>query len=166
MEDFKNNNEFTDKISMAQVDSILNNYSNDKTRLINILLDVQASVKEQYIPTEVAYYIADKLNVKLTQIYDVISFFSSLSSKPRAKYPIQVCSSIVCKVNDNHKLFEILKTILKINLNEATPDNKFYLEEVPCFGACDVAPAIRVNGRVYGHLTSKEKVIEVLKTFV
>lgn len=166
MEYLKNDNEFTDKISKAQVDSILSNYFNDKTRLLNILLDIQASVDEHYIPAEVAYYIADKLDIKLTQIYDVISFFSSLSSKPRAKYPIQVCSSIVCKVNNNHTLFENLKDILKINLNEATPDNKFYLEEVPCFGACDVAPAIRVNGKIYGHLTSKETVIEVLKTFV
>lgn len=166
MKDFKNCNEFTDKLSMTQIDSVLNNYSNDKTRLINILLDVQGLVKDHYIPTEAAYYIADKLNIKPTQIYDVISFFSSLSLKPRAKYPIQVCSSIVCKVNDNHNLFENLKAILEINLNEATPDNKFFLEEVPCFGACDVAPAIRVNGKVYGDLTSKEKVIEVLKTFV
>ncbi|MEG2935155.1 MAG: NAD(P)H-dependent oxidoreductase subunit E [Clostridium sp.] len=166
MEYFKNNNEFTDKISITQVDSILSNYSNDKTRLLNILLDIQSSVDEHYIPSEVAHYIADKLDIKLTQIYDVISFFSSLSQSPRAKYPIQVCSSIVCKVNDNHTLFENLKAILKIDLNEATSDNKFYLEEVPCFGACDIAPAIRVNGKVYGHLTSKEKVIEVLKTFV
>lgn len=151
---------------IEKIDSIIDNHNNDGTKLLGILLDIQDIVERHYIPEEVAYYLSEKLNIKITQIYDVISFFSSLSSTPRAKYPIQVCNSIVCKINDNDTLFHDLKSILGIDLNQVTYDGKFTLEEVPCFGACDVAPAVRVNGKVYGHLTTKSKIEAMLNSLI
>ncbi len=60
----------------------------------------------------------------------------------------------------------MLKEILNIELNEITYDGRFTLESVPCFGACDVAPAVRVNGKVYGNLTSREKISKMLKNLL
>ena len=119
---------------------------------------------EKYISEPEAYYVAEKMNVKPTQVYDVISFFAALHDKPRAKFPIQICSSIVCKVNDSNSLMANLQDLLGVGLNEATADGKFIIEEVACFGACDVAPAVRINGVVYGHLTTKEKVADILNS--
>jgi NADH:ubiquinone oxidoreductase subunit E len=146
------------------IDKIIASYDDPSPKMLEILLEVQDSVDEKYISEPEAYYVAEKMNVKPTQVYDVISFFAALHDKPRAKFPIQVCSSIVCKVNDSNSLMANLQDLLGVGLNEATADGKFIIEEVACFGACDVAPAVRINGVVYGHLTTKEKVAEILNS--
>lgn len=150
----------------AAIDEILTRSDHDGSKLVGILLDIQDIIPEHYIPEVVAYYLAEKLNVKVTNVYDVISFYASLSEKPRGKYPIQMCESIVCGVNDNRLVFDTLQEILGIGLNESTADGKYYLECVPCFGACDVAPAVRVNGKVYGHLNTREKIEAMLAELV
>lgn len=149
-----------------ELNSILENYEYNPSKLLEILLEVQRQEELHYISKENAYYIAEKIGMKASQIYDVISFFEALHEKPRAKYPIQVCESIVCKVNESDNLLANLKEILGVELNEATYDKNFIIEEVPCFGACDVAPAVRINDVVYGNLTSKEKVEELLHKFM
>ena len=107
--------------------------------------------------------MANKLGLKITQLYDVISFYAALHDKPRAKYPLEVCNSAPCRVNDSDTLLETLKDILGIDLGEVTYDGRFTIEKVPCFGACDVAPAVRVNGVVYGNLTDREQVLAMLR---
>lgn len=150
----------------TKIGLILSSHNHDGSQLVGILLDIQEIIPRHYIPEEVAYYLAEKLDIKITNIYDVISFYASLYDKPRAKYPIQICNSIVCKINNNDTIFTTLKDLLGINLNEVTYDGRFTLESVPCFGACDVAPAVRINGKVYGHLTSKEKIVNLLNQLV
>lgn len=150
----------------TKIGLILSAHNNDGSQLVGILLDIQEIIPKHYIPEEIAYYLAEKLEIKITNIYDVISFYSSLHDTPRAKYPIQLCNSIVCKVNDSDVVFDTLKELLGIDLNEITYDGRFTLESVSCFGACDVAPAVRVNGKVYGHLTSKQKIVDLLNELV
>ena len=145
----------------AKIGLVLASHEYDPTQIVGILLDVQELIEQHYIPETVAYYVSEKLNLKITVIFDCISFYSSLSDRPRAKYPIQICNSIVCHINDNESVFSIFKELLGIELNEVTYDGRFTLESVSCFGACDVAPAVRINGKVYGHLDTREK-IEIL----
>jgi len=80
----------------TKIDLILAAHENDGSQLVGILLDIQELIPNHYIPEEIAYYLAEKLDVKITNIYDCITFYSSLSTTPRAKYPIQICNSIVC----------------------------------------------------------------------
>ena len=86
---------------VQEMDAIMTHYQHDASKLLEILLDIQQAVPLQYIPKAAAYYVAEKMNLKITQVYDVVSFFSALHESPRAKHPIQVCSSIVCKVNQS-----------------------------------------------------------------
>lgn len=147
----------------ADIDRIIAGHDNDPTQLIGILLDVQAAEERKYISRPAAVYIAQKLGLKITQLYDVISFYTALHVRPRAKFPLEVCNSIACRVNDSDTLLETLKDILGIDLGEVTYDGRFTIQKVPCFGACDVAPAVRVNGVVYGKLTDREKVLAMLR---
>ncbi|MDD5953228.1 MAG: NAD(P)H-dependent oxidoreductase subunit E [Oscillospiraceae bacterium] len=146
------------------IDKIIASYGGLTSKMLEILLDVQDTAEGKYISEATAHYVAEQLQVKITQVYDVITFFSSLHDAPRAQFPIQVCSSIVCKVNDSDGLMEHLQSLLGVGLNEPTADGKYIIEEVPCFGACDVAPAIRVNGVVYGKITSKDKLAEIINS--
>ncbi len=151
---------------MAEIDEVMKAHDQDATQIVGILLDVQDRIERQYIPEKVAFYIAEKLPIKLSIIYDCLTFYASLSEKPRAKYPLQVCRSVVCRVNESDSLLNTLRRLLNIEVGEVTYDGRFTLEEVPCFGACDEAPAIRINGQVYGHLDRPEKVQALLAQFI
>lgn len=166
MDTLKRIEEILDDQLMKKIDAILAKYDFNPSKLLEILLEVQTQVEGQYISKKVAYYIGEALKIKASRIYDVITFFVALHMEPRAKYPIEVCESIVCKANGRDGLFDQLKNILEIDLGQVTYDGRFTLEEVPCFGACDKAPAVRINGTVYGHLDSYEKVLELIKSLV
>jgi len=148
----------------AKIDLVLESHDYDPTQIVGILLEVQDLNPLHYVPEPVAYYLADRLDMRITNIFDILNFYSELSDKPRAKYPIQVCSSIACRVNDSEGLANTLKDILGIDFGETTYDQRFTLEKVTCFGACDRAPAVRINGKVYDHLDSREKIEHLLKT--
>lgn len=148
---------------IQEMDAAMEKYGHEPSKLLEILLDIQKAVPRKYIPKAAAYYVAEKMHLKITQVYDVISFFSALHETPRAKYPIQVCSSIVCKVNENSFVLNTLKDILNIGLGEVTYDGRFTIEEVPCFGACDKAPAIRIHDVVYGPLTTRQQIIQMIQ---
>jgi len=148
---------------MASVDQIIESHNNDSSDLVGILLDVENVDERHYISKPMAYYVADKLNLKPTQVYDVISFYTELHSDPRAKYPIQVCNSAPCKVCDSDVLFATLERLLGVGEGEVTYDGRFTIERVPCFGACDVSPAVRVNNVVYGNLNDEESILDMLR---
>ena len=145
-----------------KIDQVLETHDYDYTQIVGILPEVQDLNERHYIPEPVAYYIAYRLDMRVTNVYDIINFYSELSDKPRAKYPIQVCSSIACRVNDSASLAATLKDILSIDFGETTYDGRFTLEKVTCFGACDRAPAVRINGHVYDHLDSRAKIEHLL----
>ena len=147
-----------------KIDHVLDAHDHDATQIVGVLLDVQDLIAEQYVPESVAFYVAQKLPIKVSIIYDCLTFYAALSDKPRARYPIQVCSSIACRVNDSETLAETLKRLLGIDYGETTYDGRFTLERITCFGACDRAPAVRINGHVYDHLDSEEKIMALLRS--
>jgi NADH:ubiquinone oxidoreductase subunit E len=153
------------KETALKIDALITSYQNDSTRLVGILLDIQDIIPKQYIPQDVATYVSEKMNIPLSNVYSVISFFAALSEEPRADYVIQLCDSVVCKVTGNTVLRDTLTDLLGIHEGEATADGKYWLEYTPCFGACDISPAIRINGKVYGNLTTAESVKEVLDQY-
>ncbi len=148
-----------------KIDKIINHYQSNSTKLVGILLDIQDTVPKQYIPREVAAYVSEKMNIPLSKVYDVISFYAALSDVPRADYVIQLCDSVVCKVTGNTILQDTITDLLGIKEQEATPDGKYWLEYTPCFGACDISPAMRINGKVYGHLTTQDSIKAVLDQY-
>ncbi len=143
-----------DESFYQNVDKVIDGYDKSSEDLVNILLDVQSLVPYHYVPMDVAQYVSRALNVPFSKVYGVISFYSALSDKPRAKHVIQICESTTCMINDHESLKDVLEKELRINVGERTYDDHFGLEYSPCFGACDVAPAIRIGERVYGNLTA------------
>ena len=155
----------TDELAQ-KIDRVLDEHERDATQIVGVLLDVQDLIEQKYVPQPVAFYIAQKLPIKVSVIYDCLTFYNALSDRPRAKYPVQICRSVACKVNDSDTLFETVKDVLGVQPGEVTYDGRFTIEEVPCFGACDVAPAVRINGKVYGHLDTPDKIRAMLAEFM
>ncbi|MEG2987938.1 MAG: NAD(P)H-dependent oxidoreductase subunit E [Oscillospiraceae bacterium] len=149
-------------LSSQELERILENHHRDPNQLLGILLDVQAANLRHYIPRETALQVGKALGIKESQIYDTLTFYAAFHQAPRARCPIEVCGSAPCMVCGSGTLLSTLQGALGICLGETTADGLFGLEQVPCFGACDVSPAVRVNGKVYGHLDSEKSVEQLL----
>ncbi|MDF2677285.1 MAG: NAD(P)H-dependent oxidoreductase subunit [Bacillota bacterium] len=147
-----------------EIDTILKNHDMSKHNLVGILLGVQALSEEHYITKEQAEYISEKLNIFVSNVYDVITFYSALSNKPKGKYVIQVCNSTCCKVTKYENIKKAIEQELGIGIGNITPDGMFSFEYSSCFGACDISPAIRIGEKVYGNL-DESKVVNIIKNY-
>lgn len=150
---------------MKKVEKILSKFNYDENSLIRILMETQDVSDSKYISEDTAHYIAKELGLPDNQVYEVLSFYSALNKSPKGKYHIELCDSTACRVNKKCIIEEYLEESLNISVGETTEDNLFTLDLVPCFGACDVSPAMRINKKIYGDLTvSKTKdIIEELR---
>ena len=151
---------------MTEIDEVMEAHDRDATQIVGILLDVQDRIERQYIPEKVAFYIAEKLPIKLSIIYDCLTFYASLSERPRAKYPLQVCRSVVFRAHEREFLLYQLRRLRNIEVGEGTYDGRFTLAEVHCFCDSDELTANRSNRQVYGHLDQPEKVQALLAQFI
>lgn len=107
-------------------------------------------------------YLSDMLDVPLSEIYGVITFYSRFSLQPKGKYNVQVCMGTACYVKGSEKVMNKLKELLGIGVDEVTADGIFSIESVRCIGACALAPAAVVNEDVYGKVD--ENMIEEIIT--
>ena len=136
----------TDEQKYERIAGIIDEYGAQKTNLIQILHMAQGIFG--YLPLELQRFIADKLRLSLSEVYGVVTFYSYFSTTPRGKYTIGVCLGTACYVRGGKKILDRMKEILNIGPGETTPDQKFSLEVMRCIGACGLAPAITVNGKV------------------
>ncbi|WP_238901996.1 MULTISPECIES: complex I 24 kDa subunit family protein [unclassified Clostridium] len=147
-----------------KIEEILEKYENNKNNILGILLEVQAIAPQQYISADIAKFVSKNLGISLSRTYDVITFYSALSDKPRGQYVIQICNSTACMVNKYETLKDVLEQQLEIKVGETTNDGVFTLMYSPCFGACDVSPAFRIGDEIFGEL-SKKKIKDIIHDY-
>ena len=116
-----------------------------------ILSDVQKEYG--YIPLEVQELISEKTGISVAEIYGVVTFYSFFSLTPKGKYVIGVCLGTACYVKGAQQIVDKFSEILGIKAGETTPDGMFTLDALRCIGACGIAPAVTINGKVYPKLT-------------
>ena len=127
--------------------SICKKYKNEPSPLMIVLSEVQKEYG--YIPLEVQEIISKELNVPVSDIYGVVTFYSFFSLTPKGKYVIGVCLGTACYVKGGQNVIDKFADILKIKPGETTEDGLFTLDALRCIGACGIAPAISINGKVY-----------------
>lgn len=148
---------------MSNIKNIIQSIGNTPDKLIEVLIAVQAGSPEHYIKEEELYFISEALNVPPSKAYGVASFYSMLSTKIKGKYVIQVCSSGPCYVKKSSLIASEIENYLGIKVGEMTPDGLFSLEYTSCFGACSMAPAMKINDEIYGNL-NRERIINILES--
>ncbi|MBO5328676.1 MAG: NAD(P)H-dependent oxidoreductase subunit E [Clostridia bacterium] len=119
--------------------------------LMHILQEAQGIFG--YLPIEVQTIIAEKLNVSLSEVYGVVTFYSQFSLQPKGKYRISMCLGTACYVKGADKVLEEIEKQLGIKCGECTPDGLFSVDSCRCVGACGLAPVMMINDDVYGKLT-------------
>lgn len=138
---------------MREISELLKKYS-DKEDLIPALQDIQKEYG--YLSEDNLVLLSKKIDVPLTQISGVATFYNWFKLKPVGKYHISICRGTACHVNNSEQLQKSIEKKLKIKAGELTDDKMFSLECVNCIGACAKAPAMMINDVVYGELTEKK----------
>ncbi len=148
--------------SMAIADEIMARYQYRDAALIAILQDIQK--RFNYLPQNLLRYVALRMNVPLTRVYSISTFYKAFSLKPRGKHLINVCLGTACHVRGGMKIMERLERDLGIKNEETTYDEKFSLKSVRCVGCCGLAPVIMIDSEFHGNLT-QEMIPKVLAKY-
>jgi len=148
-------------IDYLELDTIIEEqFHNDKENLIMILQEIQK--RYNYLPQATLTYLATKIDIPISTIFGVGTFYSTFSLEPRGKHIISVCLGTACHVRGAEKVRERLQESLNINDGQTTEDMRFTLESVRCLGCCSLGPVVRVDDDIHGRITSDmtETIIE------
>jgi NADH-quinone oxidoreductase subunit E len=149
-------------MTQQEIDAIVDRHQAKQSAILAILQDIQT--KERYLPKETLDYVSQKMQLPLTKIFRIATFYNALSLKPRGRHTIDVCLGTACHVRGGSRIMEKLKRDLGVAVGETTKDQRFTLESVRCLGCCSLAPVMVVDQEVHGRL-SQEKISGLLKKF-
>ncbi len=137
--------------AVNKINEICDRYVNEKTPLMMILSDIQKEYG--YIPLEVQEIVSQRTGISVAEIYGVVTFYSFFSLQPKGKYVIGVCMGTACYVKGAQQIIDKFSEIIGIKPGETSKDGLFTLDALRCIGACGIAPAVTINGKVYPKLT-------------
>ncbi len=140
-----------DNEKYVELDRYISSLPDKKGTLITVLHRAQDIFG--YLPAEVQAHVARRLDIPVSQVYGVVSFYSYFTMNQKGKYDISVCLGTACYVRGADTILETLKQKLGIDLGEVTPDGKYSLRTLRCVGACGLAPVVMVGDKVYGRCT-------------
>lgn len=136
-----------------RIQEIIEEHGATESALIPILQKVQAEYR--YLPEEILTFVATALNLPPATVYGVATFYAQFSLEPKGKYVIRICDGTACHVRKNQGLITAARKRLGLGDGEkTTKDMRYTLEIVSCIGACALAPAVVINGKVHGQMTA------------
>ena len=136
--------------AVKKINEICDRYANENTPLMMILSDIQTEYG--YIPVEVQELVSEKTGISVAEIYGVVTFYSFFSLKPKGKYVVGVCLGTACYVKGAQQIIDKFSELLGVAPGGTTEDGLFTLDALRCIGACGIAPAVTINGKVYPKL--------------
>jgi NADH:ubiquinone oxidoreductase subunit E len=143
------------------VRELLEKYPPSMESLLDILHELQAAEPRHYLTPDALRATAVYLNVPLSEVVSTATFYSMYSLSPRGRHIVRICESPPCQLVGADSLLDLLAAHLRVAVGGTTEDGVFTLETTSCLGVCGVAPAMMVDGELYGKLT-KEKLIGVI----
>lgn len=143
--------EFIPNGTHHKLEVLMQKYQGQKEMLISVLQ--QAQNIYGYLPENVLLRVAESLDLPLSKIYGVVTFYSQFHLKPRGRNVIRVCQGTACHVRGVSKIISKVKEELEIEEGDTTEDLRFTLESVACIGACGLAPVIMINNDTHARLT-------------
>ena len=133
---------------------ILAKHEAERAAVISVLQDINTHYK--YLPENVLRHTARALDIPLSRVYNIATFYNAFSLVPRGKHIIQVCIGTACYVKGGTKIIEAVQRELNIEIDETTEDSKFSLETVSCLGCCGQSPVVRIDEDIYGYVSQRK----------
>jgi len=138
-------------VAVKSINEICDRYIAERTPLMMILSDIQKEYG--YIPLEVQEIVSERTGLSVAEIYGVVTFYSFFSLKPKGKYIIGCCLGTACYVKGAQQVIDKFSECLGIPAGGTTEDGMFTIDALRCIGACGIAPAVTINGKVYPKVT-------------
>lgn len=136
---------------VKKINEIIDRHIGQKTPLMMILSDIQNEYG--YIPLDVQQIVSDRTGISVAEIYGVVTFYSFFSLEPKGKYVIGCCMGTACYVKGAQLVMDKFCELLNIEPGQTTDDGMFTIDALRCIGACGIAPAVTINGKVYPKLS-------------
>jgi NADH-quinone oxidoreductase subunit E/NADP-reducing hydrogenase subunit HndA len=151
-----------DRTQKRQVQDIIDKHRDDPGAVMPILHDINGAFN--YLPEAALRQISKELEVPLSTVFRIATFYNAFSLTPVGKHKVTVCTGTACHVKGAAGVIETLEPMLGIKSGETTKDGLFTIEEVRCIGCCGLAPVLTVNEDVHG-LVTKKTVSDIVKQY-
>ncbi|HSM88842.1 MAG TPA: NAD(P)H-dependent oxidoreductase subunit E [Desulfobacterales bacterium] len=145
-----------------RIDQIIDKHHGEASALIQVLLDIQS--ENHWIPKEAIDRVSQKLQVPLTRIQHIATFYKAFSLVPKGRHEIHVCMGTACHVRGAMRVLDTVEGLTGIKPGETDLDLKFSLETVNCLGCCALGPVVEIDGKTHGNMAPGETA-EVLKNY-
>jgi NADH-quinone oxidoreductase E subunit len=145
----------------AEIDRHLAKYPVARSAILPLMFIVQR--ERGYLDAPGVTYLANRLGLRITDIWEVATFYSMIHIEPVGKYHIQVCRTLSCKLRGAEKITEYCSQKLGIKPGQTTADGRFTLSEVECLGSCGTAPMFQLNFDYHENLTP-EKIDNIISS--
>lgn len=139
---------------LEKIKEVLKEHKELKGALIPVLHVVQTTYG--FLPEDILHLVSEELNVPMSEIYGVATFYSIFSLKPKGEHVIRVCLGTACYVKGSQLIIDKISQELNIEVGKTTEDGKFTLEATRCLGACGLAPVMTIGDKVYGRLVPED----------
>lgn len=139
---------------LDKVDEIIEKYIHDEAPYVPLLHDINSEFR--YLPKEALKRASQRLEVPLSHLFNLATFYKCFSLEPRGENEIQVCMGTACHVKGSPRILERICHKLQVHPGETTEDQKFTLETVNCVGACALGPLVIINDKYEGRLSYKK----------
>jgi NADH-quinone oxidoreductase subunit E len=148
---------------LQKVQEIIARYPEGRQKSALIpLLHLAQEENNGWLSSEAMDYVAELLQLKPIEVYEVATFYSMFNLKPVGRYLFEVCQTGPCMLNGSDQIIDYIKTKLGIGVGETTSDGLFTLKTVECLGACGYAPMMQM-GKFYREHLTKEKVDQIIE---
>jgi NADH-quinone oxidoreductase subunit E len=145
-----------------RVDQIVDKHNAEASSLIQVLLDIQS--EHSWLPKEALERVAERLQVPMTRIQHIATFYKAFSLVPKGRHQVHICMGTACHVRGAPRVLDKVEEMTGIKPGETDLDLKFSLEIVNCLGCCALGPVMEIDGKTYGKM-SPAQTSDVLKNY-
>jgi NADH-quinone oxidoreductase subunit E len=146
----------------ARIDQIIDEHQGEASSLIQVLLEIQS--EHHWLPKEALKRVSGKLQVPLTRIQHIATFYKAFSLVPKGRHEIHVCMGTACHVRGAPRVLDTVKDLTGIEPGETDLDMEFSLDTVNCLGCCALGPVMVIDGKTHGRMAPAETA-DVLRSY-
>ncbi len=160
--DPKKEEDKAEAMDKERIDQIIDKHNCEGSYLIQVLLDIQA--ENSWLPREALERVAERLQVPLTRIQHIATFYKAFSLVPKGRHQIHICMGTACHVRGASRVLDTVEGLTGIKPGETDLDLKFSLETVNCLGCCALGPVVEIDGKTHGKM-APAKTADALKNY-
>ena len=149
-------------MEIEKIDQIIDKYEAEAGNLLQILLELQSS--NNWLPKEVLKRVSERLEVPLTRIRHITTFYKAFSLVPKGRHKVHICVGTACHVRGASRILDTVEEATGIKPGETDMDMKFSVETVNCLGCCALGPVMEIDGKTHGKM-SPAQTANILKNY-